>query len=415
MPMPLAGEPSLLEPPGLPPASTSFPDLLRHHRVRSGLTQRTLADLSTVSPRTIRDLEAGRANARTQTIHLLADGLRLRGTAREQFVQASLSRRSSPCDRCGATAPQPVDALLGRDDEVRVIVTALRSGARRMICLSGLPGVGKTRVAAEVAARLGEEAQWPVLWVGPDAPAFDMSGSLDSVIHQPALLVLDSMTTEPLAVLAAGLLARYPALHVLSTSRAPWHVPGIQATVLSPLATPDAGDPRDTPAVRLFADRFTDVRPGFALSAANASAVAEMCRRLDGLPLALETVAARGRVLGLDHLLDMPVPDLLDLTVPARPGEPSATIGGLIGATVRQLDTQGQTILRRLAQDDGTWTVAGAAAVLRRPLDQVVDALDLFVGRGLLQATHGEPVTTLRLPNLLRALLVRADTRVRRS
>lgn len=401
MPTPLAGEPALIDP--LP--AISFPDMLRHHRIRRGLTQRALADLSTVSPRAIRDLEAGRANARTQTIHLLADGLHLRGAAREQFVRASLSGRSSPCDRGDTHAPRPVDALYGRDEEVRTITAALLSGARRMICLSGLPGVGKTRVAAEVAARLSADPGWPVLWVGSPAPAADLPGPLDTAYRRPMLLVLDGVATDPLAALATDLLARYPALRVLSTSRAPWHAPGVQATVLSPLAV--RGEPLDAPAIRLFADRFAEVRPGFVLGPGNAGAVARMCRRLDGLPLALETVAARGRVLGLDHLLEVPVPGLLELTVPPRAGEPATTLGGLIGAAIRHLDARGQAILRRLAQHQDAWTVVGAAAELHLPLDEVVDALDLFVGHGMLHASHGEPVTTLRMPNLLRTLLAR--------
>jgi len=104
-----------------------FPGLLRHHRIRNGLTQRALADLSTVSPRAIRDLESGRANARTQTIHLLADGLRLQGAVREHFVQASLSRRpTGPFDDdLGGTAPGPGTALPGRDAEARGLTEVL--------------------------------------------------------------------------------------------------------------------------------------------------------------------------------------------------------------------------------------------------------------------------------------------------
>ena len=118
-----------------------FPQLLRSRRVLAGLTQQALADLSTISPRTIRDLEAGRANARAQTLQLLADALQLTGLVREIFVQAGRGGRSA--DPFGAgivpAAPRPVSALLGREQEVRALASVLESGRSRMLSISGFP------------------------------------------------------------------------------------------------------------------------------------------------------------------------------------------------------------------------------------------------------------------------------------
>lgn len=419
-------------------ADRPFPELLRRHRIRAGLTQRALADLSTVSARALRDLEAGRANARTQTIHLLADGLRLQGAAREEFVRASLRRRrTGPFDLDGAAAaPDAVDALHGRDAEVDSLARMLSSGSRRMVSLSGLPGVGKSRMAAEIAARVGCGHDWPVLWLGAelpgagpavepaprslrallDGPAQDTIEHLRRLVgRHRAVVVLDGVPAATLAAGAEDLLSHCPGLRLISTSRAPWHVPGVQATVVSPLSTPELHGPvgyrpdalAGVPSVRLFLDRLGEVRPGFALDPANAGAVAALCRRLDGLPLALEVAAGRGRVLSVHQLADLPVPELLDLSVPARGDEPPRTLGGLLGATVARLRDGQRTLLRELVRRDRAWTVPEAAAVARRPLAEVIGALDVLIGRGLVRASHGEPANGLRVPNLLRAHLRR--------
>lgn len=421
-------------------ADRSFPGLLRSHRIRAGLTQRALADLSTISPRAIRDLEAGRANARAQTIHLLADGLRLKGLMRELFVHAGLGgRRTDPLGvGFGPAVPKPVNALLGRDTEVRAMVDVLESGRRRMISISGLPGVGKTQVAAEVAARLGSRRGWPVLWIGADSRSLGGHGTAFSPLmrsfrsliesstedllrvcqlvgQHEALVVLDGVADVRVPLGVEELLAYCPGVRVISTSRVPWHVAGVQVAVISPLATPgpewDGGPSLDAlagvPSVRLLVDRLAEVRPGFALSPANAGAAAEMCRRLDGLPLALEVVAGRFRVLSLHQLMEVPVPDLLDLTVPARSGGEPETIGGLLGWSFERLDVEHRGFLRELARFERHWTVGDVVGALRRPLDEVVDGLSVLIGYGLVRTSHGEPAAALHIPNLLRAFLLR--------
>ncbi|MGX6602234.1 AAA family ATPase [Micromonosporaceae bacterium Da 78-11] len=412
----------------------AFPELLRRHRIRAGLTQRALADLSTVSPRTIRDLEAGRANARTQTIHLLADGLRLQGPTRTLFVDASLSRRpAGPFDDHDAAPSQSADALIGRESEVRTLMAVLQSGHRRMIFVSGLPGVGKTRVVAEIATRLSTRRRWPVLWAGTDQRALptrcggsgpttrpviasnpaDASRIRGIVGRRDALLVLDRIAGTTLPGEIEDLLRDCPGLRVMTTSRIPWRVPGGQAVVISSLDTPGTGCPPEdldaVPSMRLLMDRLAEVRPGFRLDRADAEAAAELCRRLDGLPLALEAVARHGRVLSLRQLIEMPVPDLLRLSVPGSgapasngPGDAPATIDGLIRVAVDGLCAGHRALLRRLVHIDRPWTMTSLATTLHQSLNELLDGLDFLIGSGLLRAAHGDPASPIRVPSLVR-------------
>jgi transcriptional regulator with XRE-family HTH domain len=406
----------------------------------AGLTQQALADLSKMSPRTIRDLEAGRATARKQTIQLLADALRLSGLVREVFVHAGLGRQPpAPAGaETAAAVPKAVDALLGRDREVRAMVEALGSGRSRMISISGLPGVGKTRVAAEIASQLSARRGWPVLWIGAGTQnrvRLDISLSpllrslhariarntedLASVRHvirdHEALLVLDGIADvrEPAGV--EDLLGCCPGIRVVSTSRIPWQVAGFQSAAISPLATPERDrEAADlsldalarVPSARLFLDRILAVRPAFELRPDNARVVAEMCRRLDGLPLALETVARQSRVLSLHQLAEVPVTDLLDLALPARSDSPHETIASLVSWSFERQGNAPQAMLRKLARSEAL-TAPDVARLLQRRLHEVLDDLSALIGYGLIVPSYGESATFLRIPNLLRAFLLR--------
>lgn len=387
-----------------------------------------------MSPRAIRDLESGRANARAQTVQLLAEALRLQGLSRALFLHAGLvggARGAIDTDH-GPALPEPVNALLGRDVEVGALVEGLDSERRRMIAVSGLPGVGKTRVAAEVAARLSIRRGWPVLWLGSGGRArsgFDpalgpLVRALETLVRSDAadvvrtcqlvgrhelLLVLDAVADVHTPLGIRELLAYCPGIRVISTSRVPWHLDGVQASVISPLPTPDPGADLPgltaVPSVRLMLDRLSELWPGFILGPGDAAAVAEMCRRLDGLPLALEVAVGCCRVLSLRQLVEVPVPALLELTVPRRSAGDPETVGGLVGWSFERLDPACRSLLRELARSDGARTVPEVVAGLRRPLDRVLDDLGVLVGHGLLRVSHSEPAPRLHVPNLLRAFL----------
>jgi hypothetical protein len=233
--------------------------------------------------------------------------------------------------------------------------------------------------------------------------------------HHEALIVLDGVADVRVPLGVEELLAYCSGVRVISTSRASWHVAGVQGTVISPLATPgpewDAAPTLEAlagvPSVRLLVDRLSEVRPGFALGAADAASAVDVCRRLDGLPLALEAVAGRFGVLSLSQLADVASASPLDLTVPGGQGGVPETIGGLISSSFYGLEVGHRRILRELARIEGPWTVSDAAAVLCRPLTEVVDELGVLMARGLVRASHAEQSTGLHVPNLLRAFLVR--------
>jgi predicted ATPase/DNA-binding XRE family transcriptional regulator len=410
-----------------------FGDLLRSHRVRSGLSQQALAQLSTISERAIRDLEAGRAKARPATVRLLTDALRLLGAERAAFAHSGLGGQPA-FEVTGLTVPQPVSALLGREKEVATLAEGLESRRGRMVALSGLPGVGKTRIAVEVATRLSQRHGWPALWISRETRAHDELGRVLSPLTRAILAVLESGAEDDIAaaVRLAGqrdallvldgigdlmqpkgveeLLAYCPGLRVISTSRAPLHLAGLHSAVVSPLPTPEAipagpgrlSDLMRVPAVRLFLDRLSQVSPGVELSAANASAAAELCRRLDGLPVALEAVAGRFRVLGLRQLAELPSEELLETSVRAGTQQ---TIGGLLRWSLDRQEPGPRAILRKLASGEGQLTAADLARLLQQRPDTVLHGLSVLTGYGLVQALHGDRTTALHVPNLLRACL----------
>ncbi len=413
---------------------SQFGGLLRSQRIRAGLSQQALAELSTISERAIRDLEAGRANARPATVRLLADALRLSGTVRETFAHAALGGRPA-FEVTGLTVPQPVSALLGRDKEVSALAEMLESRRGRMVALSGLPGVGKTRIAVEVATQLSQRHGWPALWISRETRARDELGRVLSPLTRALLAVLESGAEDDIAaaVRQVGqrdallvldgigdlmqpkgveeLLAYCPGLRVISTSRAPWHMAGLHSAVVSPLPMPEAvpeggpgrlSDLMQVPAMRLLLDRLSQVSPGVEVGPANVSAAAELCRRLDGLPIALEAVAGRFRVLSLRQLAELPSGELLETIVRAGPRE---TIGGLLRWSLDRQESGPQAILRKLVSCEGQVTAADLARLLRQRPDTVMHGLSVLTGYGLVQALHGDRATALHVPNLLRACL----------
>ncbi|MFD3694547.1 helix-turn-helix domain-containing protein [Streptomyces sp. NPDC058646] len=311
------------------PAAPPLGSLIRAHRLRIGLTQRELADLSTISVRAIRDLEQGKARRpRPDTVRLMADALRLGPRARAALEAAAQQGRAG--GHGPAELPAPPTALhpmLGRDAEAGVLAGELSSGTERLVNVVGLTGVGKTRLALEVAARLHATGT-PVLWhafpgaaadylgcAGGDAAALvaaavaelctgepgepgetpGAAGLLAELLgEQPALLVLDGAPAgPPRPDRLTGLLRACPGLRLLVTSEQPWEVPGERIFLLSPLEVPGEGavDPASA-AVRVFLGQVRRVRPEFVPGRADLERAAWICRRLDGHPGALAAAAS---------------------------------------------------------------------------------------------------------------------------
>jgi predicted ATPase len=237
-----------------------------------------------------------------------------------------------------------------------------------------------------------------------ETPGSPLDGALRAAVRgRDLLLVLDNCehVVGAAGELAADLLAAAPALRILATSRTPLRLRGEQEIPVPPLALPDldALPPVATlagvPAVRLFVERARAVRPDFALTPVNAAVVAEICARLDGLPLALELAAARLKVLSPAALLALlavravPASPLRLLT--AGPGDLPArqrTLRDAIAWSHDLLDPEGRALFRRLAVFAGSFDLeAAAAVVLEGGLDvfDVVDGLAGLVDQSLLR------------------------------
>ena len=225
--------------------------------------------------------------------------------------------------------PADLTSFVGREREVATLKGLL--GKRRMVTLVGPGGVGKTRVALRTATEVGRIFPDGVWWVDlaaltdaalvaqTVADALRVQGlvpdrSADSLADylrpRQLLLVLDNCEhlVDPCAALADSLLRSCPDVRILATSRQPLHVDGEHVLAVVPLATPPAtasggGDSWTcSPAVQLFAERAGAIQPHFELTPRNRDAVTEICRRLDGIPLAIELAAGRMRVLSVDQL-----------------------------------------------------------------------------------------------------------------
>ncbi|HMQ34929.1 MAG TPA: NB-ARC domain-containing protein, partial [Chloroflexaceae bacterium] len=282
-----------------------------------------------------------------------------------------------------ASLPRAASSFVGREGERRAVAELLRRG--RLLTLTGPGGAGKTRLAMEVAADLAGEFAEGVAVVAlanvrrADAvlPAVALAlGLRDQGARSPyenlvrhlrgreLLLVLDNFEQVAAAAEAvAALLAATEGPRLLVTSRGALRISGEQEFPVAPLALPPEGE-ADSPAVRLFVDRARAVRPDFALTAENAATVAAICRRLDGLPLAIELAAARTRLMPPAALLARLGRPLDILTggprdLPAR----HQTLRDAIAWSYELLEADEQRLLRRLASFSGGFSLGAVEAV----------------------------------------------------
>jgi predicted ATPase/DNA-binding CsgD family transcriptional regulator len=300
--------------------------------------------------------------------------------------------------------PVPRTSFVGREQEVAAVADLLRQDDVRLVTLTGPGGAGKTRmalrVAEEVAAHFADGAAFIALASLPDAalvlPTVGRAFAVREAGDRPLarrladvldgrhlLLVLDNFEhLIEAAPRVAELQAECAELSVLVTSRSPLRVSGEQEYFVPPLSVPDPATPAErlaeAPAVRLFAERAHAVDPTFTLTVENAPTVAEICRQLDGLPLAVELAAAKIRSLTppallarLEHRLPLLTGGVRDQ--PAR----LRTMRDAVAWSYDFLEVNEQTLFRRLAVFVGGFDLEAAEAVAGR-----VDgaSVDVFSG-----------------------------------
>ncbi|MFC4048634.1 BTAD domain-containing putative transcriptional regulator [Actinomadura syzygii] len=341
--------------------------------------------------------------------------------------------------------PAALTPLIGRDEAVAEVGALVEAG--RLVTLTGVGGVGKTRLAeAAAAGRTGAFADgvWlvelasfdraddpdaadcladtimAVLGIRDAAAPGDAASAAERLARalrvRRLLLVLDNCehVVEPVAELVSGLLAAVPGLSVLATGREPLGLAGEVVWSVPPLDVPEPGAEAGAGAaglerygaVRLFAARASAAMRGFALSEENADAVAELCRRLDGLPLALELAATRVRALGVGGLVAGLDDRFRTLGHGYRDAPPrQRTLLAVIDWSWRLLTEPERLVLRRLAAHADGCTSEAAAAVCATD-DDVLDVLSRLVDRSLVVADHGPDGPRFRLLESVAAFCV---------
>jgi non-specific serine/threonine protein kinase len=286
--------------------------------------------------------------------------------------------------------PIQLTSFVGREREMAEVKRLL--AASRLVTLTGSGGCGKTRLAVQVAAEvldeyadgawlvelaaLADPASAPqkvasVFGVGQERGRELTDALIDHLRARHLLLVLDNCEhlVEAAAQLAETLLRACPRVTLLATSREALDIAGETSYRVPSLSTPDprrAAPEELAPyeAVRLFVDRALAVRPDFAFSRANAPAIAQICRRLDGVPLALELAAARVRAMSVEQIAARLDDRFQLLTGGSRTALPrQRTLRALIDWSWDLLDEPERTLLRRLSVFWGGWTLEAAEAI----------------------------------------------------
>jgi predicted ATPase len=315
--------------------------------------------------------------------------------------------------------PLQPTSLIGRDQELVELAGALTR--TRLLTLTGVGGVGKTRLALAVAERISGsyvDDTWLVelaplvdtalvvqtvakVVAVPLAPGADTVAALvDYFRPRHTLLILDNCehVLATCATLCEALLRHCPHLQILATSREPlgvngelrWRVPSLAAPYEDHLT---AAELRRYPAVELFVSRVQLALPNFALTPGNAQIVARICARLDGIPLALELAAARARALPLDVIADRLDNSFHLLTSGNRSAVPrQQTLAATIAWSYDLLTDDERRLFRRLSVFAGGWTVDAAETICvpdDAAADEVVDLLTRLVDKSVVVAEAG--------------------------
>lgn len=391
-----------------------------------------------------RELSIAPTPATEELFHRIADS------------SARSSVGSSPPRPSVAQVPPALEPSLtrffGREAEIRELLRILRNDGPRLVTLTGFGGVGKTRLALELTARLSlgrAESIWyvslqnladPGLLARTLARSLSLSpGSEEEALEQlvlrmngqAALLVLDNfehLVPEGVQLLRS-LLAQAPGLTILVTSRIRLNVRGEQEYPVAPLSVPDISacearaDDLDMgmqgmqamPSVALFLDRARLVRPGFAFTQSNRRTIIQICRHLEGIPLAIELAAAWVRLLKPETILDR-LEDRFGMLVSRDSDRPKRhqTMWEVVAGSVHLLSPEDHRYFSCLSVFRGSWSLEAAQVVCGGASGEVRERVESLVRHSLVQVEEGEEAFRYRLLEMLRdfaAVQLTADER----
>jgi predicted ATPase/transcriptional regulator with XRE-family HTH domain len=399
--------------------SVSFGYWLSRQRKALDLTQHALADLVGYSVATLKKIEADERRPSRQMAEQLADYLGIPDDQRAIFIECARGLR--PMDRMPLTRemvpgpnaprpsnlPTPLTPLIGREAEAAAVKRYISLPGTRLLTLTGPPGIGKTRLSIQVASELCPDFDEGIYFI-PLAPLTTpdlvpralsqilgineseerslVSALINYIQSKPMLLVLDNfehlLAAAPILV---EVLQACPRLKILATSRSALNVSGEHQYPVSPLLLPDTEGHlsletlAEYPSIILYVNRAQATDPYFTLTEANAYAVAEICSKLDGLPLAIELAAAHTRLLKpqelltrLNHRLSLLSGGPTDLPPRQR------TLRAAIRWSYDLLDNREQIIFSRLAVFLGGWTLEAAEAITMQREEHPEGAGDVF-------------------------------------
>jgi predicted ATPase/transcriptional regulator with XRE-family HTH domain len=417
----------------------TFGAWLRRRRRALDLTREDLAARAGCSISALRKFEADELRPSKSLAELLAGTLGIAPEDRIAFVRfardttgddetllaiPTVSLDRAPVSSSGlSNLPTSATPIIGRETELAEVGNLLRRSETRLVTLTGPGGTGKTRLALQVATDLRGTFHDGVCLVSlapitdPNLVVPTIAQTLDvretggrSVLEnlrgylrsKRLLLLLDNFEQVAAAApVVAELLADAPALKVLATSRIPLHVRGEREYAVLPLAVPEANHPPAVDqfarygAVELFVQRARDVKPDFAVNDENVTVVVEICRRLDGLPLAIELAAARSKIFSPTALLARLGSRLTFLTAGARDAPArQQTLRATIEWSYALLDAHEQSLFRRLAVFVGGFTLQTTVAVCS-------------VTQSIPSAPNGD--VAVRVESLMDKSMVRAD------
>lgn len=403
-----------------------FAALLKQFRVRAGLSQQMLADRALISVQAVSALERGyRKVPYRKTLERLADALGLAAEARAALELSA--RRARGTRSLEHEAPPPhnlprqLTSFLGRDDVVKEIAQLVT--AAPLVTLVGTGGAGKTRTSIAVGTQLLNEFPDGVFFVElaplndpslvatalaatlrvQESPQRPLLTTLLAYLADKHLLIIFDNCEHVIAQvrgIAGSLLSDCPSISLLVTSREPLTIPGERVYRIPPLAVPEHRhvSPEEAlsyGAVALFADRVEAADARFAVTRDNVESVVEICRRLDGLPLALELAAARATVLSplqiaqrLDRVFDLLAAN--GHTASAR----HQTMRAVIDWSYALLSSQARLLFDRLSVFAGGFTLETATAVCadeKLPEGDVLELLATLIAQSMVAAdfSHG--------------------------